>query len=143
MPRDIVLQVPVAVQTVQPPLRHLEPALDRFVGVGDAPRIRAPDHAKEHLRDLDPHLLADQIVPDDVDRGMWGDEGDAVDLLGAEFALLDLDDVLLARLLARHIGGDGEALVGRPGDPEDLEDIEGLACGDVVDHRPVPDRTDL
>ena len=71
MTGQILCDNPVTVVTMQPFWQHLEFALDRFIGIGDASRVRAPDDPFDQCRDLNPFLLADFKIPDDIDGCAW------------------------------------------------------------------------
>ena len=98
MSGDIPGNNPVAVATVQPFRQYLKPAPDGFIGVGDAPRVRAADKTFDQDRDLHSFLLADLEVPDDIDGGPGRDERDAVDLFLGQFPVRELDDILASHV---------------------------------------------
>src|SRR5208337_483538 len=82
MPGDIVpCDHPVAVPAMQPFWQDFEFARDRLVGIGNAAGIRAPDKPLDQRRDLDSLLLEYLEIPDNVDRGPRGDQGDPVHFL--------------------------------------------------------------
>ena len=104
MTRDILCNDPVAIAAVQAVWQHLEPAPDGFVGVGDAPRVRAPDQALDQGRYLHSLLLADLEIPDNIDGGTGGDEGDPVHFLLGQFPVGELDDILAPHVPAGDVG---------------------------------------
>jgi len=122
--------------------QYPEPAPDRFVGVGDAPRVRAADKTFDQGWYLHPFLLADLEVPDDINGCTGGDERNTVDLLLGQFPVRELDDILAPHVPALDIGRYREGFLGRAGNPQDLDDVEGFASVNVVDHRAVLDPPD-
>ena len=80
MAGDVPPDNPVAVGAPEPLTGDQEPAPDRLIGVGDAARVGAPDEPLDEVRDLDPFLLADLVVPDDIDGRMGGYQRDPVHL---------------------------------------------------------------
>src|SRR3989339_338655 len=117
--------------------------LDGLVLVRYAPRVRALHDAHDLLGHLDHELLGHVEVPDDVDGRVGGDERDLVELLRVQLPVLDLDYVLPAGLLARHMHQDAHCGVDVLLDAYDPEDLQGRADLDVVYHGAVPDGRDL
>lgn len=139
---DIPRDNPVTITAVQPLGEYPEPAPDRLIGVGDAARVRAPDKTFDQGRDLHSFLLAHLEVPDDIDGGAGGDERNAVDLLLGQFPVREFDDILVPHVPALDIGRNRESFLGCPGDPQDLDNVQGFSRVNMVDDGAIPDPPD-
>src|SRR6267143_942737 len=115
---------------------------DGFLQIRDAIRVRATQDPDRSIRQREGALLRDVIVADHIHRGRRRDQGDHVDLERPALPVLDLDDVFPSHGSARDMHRDGDRRGHGVTDPEDLQDLEGQARGDVVDHRAVLDRRD-
>ena len=140
--REIPRDNPVAITAMQPFRQYPEPAPDWFIGIGDAPRIRAADKTFDQGRYLHPFLLADLEVPNDIDSGPGGYERNAVDLLLGQFPVRELDDILAPHVPALDIGGYREGFLGCTGNPQNFDHIEGFASVNMVYHGTVLDTPD-
>src|SRR5439155_204738 len=94
------------------------------------------------IRQGDAAFLRHVVIPDHVHRRGRRDHGDLLDLAGLELPVLDLDDVLPPHRAARDMHGDRDRRGHGIPDAEDLQDLQGAAGRDVIDHRPVLDRRD-
>src|SRR5881296_46816 len=119
-----------------------ERRLDRLADVRDAVRIRASEDADRSVRKSEGAFLRDIVVADHVHRGRRSDERDLVELPTAKFAVLDLDDVLPAHRLTRHVHRDGHRRRHSVPDAEDLQDLQGEPRRNMINHGPVLDRGD-
>src|SRR5208337_2397949 len=77
-------------------------------------------------------FLYDFVVSDDVDCGVWGDEGYFVDFLGVEFSALDFEDVFRPEPFAGHVDGDGYGPFLAARYSEDFDHVQGVAARDVI-----------
>ena len=78
-----------------------------FVAVAYAGRISAFDDVFDGFWQFNFLFLYNFVVADDVDCGVWGDEGYFVHFLGVEFSALDFEDVFRPITFAGHVNGDG------------------------------------
>ena len=81
MAGQILCYEPVTIEAMEPFWKHIKFALNRFVRIGDASRIGAPDYPYNKCRDLDTFLFADFKIPDNINGCPWRDKCDPVDLL--------------------------------------------------------------
>src|SRR2546425_4415192 len=121
---------------------HDKRRFDRLSDVRDAVRIRASEDADCPVREGQGTFLRDVVVRDHVHGGGGSDERDLVELPSAELAVLDLDDVLPPHRLTRNVHRDRHGRCDGVPDAEDLEDFQGEARRNVVDHGPILDRGD-
>lgn len=120
---------------------HPEVAVHRLV-VGDAVGVGAVEHSGDELRQLQLVLLHHIEVFDDVDGRFRGEQRQLVGLLLGQAGVLNLDEILFAQRAGFQVEADGDPLLGF-NQLEQLEDLDALASGDVIDDGAVTDGFDL
>ena len=100
------------------------------------------EHPGDELRQLQLVFLHHGEVFDDVDGRLGGEQCQLVGLLRGQAGVLYLDEILLAQRAGFQVETDGDPLLGLD-QLEQLEDLDALAGGDVVDDGAVTDGFDL
>ena len=109
---------------------RLEPGLYRLV-VRDAFRVHAAGDTFNLFRHRKFLLLHDPEIPYDIDCGLWGYDGQLVELVIPEELILYLDDALFPEVFAVKVDADGYPVL-LSHQSEYLEDLEYVPCRDVV-----------
>ena len=106
----LLLVAVVATHDAEHLVNGMEEGLHRLV-VGDALRVVALHDALQRIRSLDGLLFYDFVVLDDTQSDVRSNDREAVDFLVGEILVGNLDDALLANLLAWQVIADGDRSV--------------------------------
>ena len=112
------------------------------MSIGYAVGILAAHHAHDLIGQIHRSLLYHLAVTNDIDGGRRSDQCDPVQLLLSQLPVLDLDYILLAQLLALHIHHHGHSSSSGAGYAQDLEDVQRLTTGNMIDDRSIIDGLD-
>jgi len=112
-------------------------ALNRLVTVAYTRRISALDNIVDLFGQVNPLLLHDLIIPNDVDRCARRQQGDLVNFLRVHLSTLNLNYILRLEALAGHVDRDGDNPFLPPSYPQNLDNIQSMSPSNMVNNRAI------